>query len=164
MTKVVQSSSIVAASRGKIALIKSALAAPAKDEFLVKTLFSGISAGTERKTLLGEIPSFHKHWNSSLRIYQQNKSTKTFPVSLGYECVGEVIKVGEEVTSVKIGDNVWVDGSHSQYHLLNESKSKYMLLPTDLDPREATFLPLTRVALGAVHDSNVKLGDVVVVI
>ena len=131
---------------------------------MVKSLFSGISSGTERKTLLGEVPSFHKHWNKELRIYEDGKAPKTFPVSLGYETIAQVISVGKNVHSVKVGDLIWVDGPHAQYHVMNEEKPAYLLLPLGIDPQSAVFLPLTRVALGAVHDANIKVGDVVVVI
>jgi len=156
--------SIIAKSKGKIDFQKKSISEISPDEFVVKSIVSGISAGTERKTILGDVPSFSKHWNKKLRIYEENNDTKKFPVNLGYETIGKVEKIGKNVKEVKIGDLLWVDGPHSQYSLLNEKDHTYIKLPKKISPNKATFLPLTRVALGAIHDAKIKVGDIVVVI
>jgi len=80
---------------------------------LVKTLYSGISNGTERNMLSGESYS------------------SGFPISPGYQIVGKVEKCGKDVQDFLTGENVFCGNSrgHSEYIVINENKLVFTLPP-----------------------------------
>jgi NADPH:quinone reductase-like Zn-dependent oxidoreductase len=66
------------------------------------------------------------------------------PVVLGYDLVGEVVKVGPDVASPSIGQRVaemTVTGSYAQYRTLKAGRTT--VVDTALDPAEATSLVLS---------------------
>lgn len=68
---------------------------PGRSDVVVDTLWSGVSAGTERLLWTGEMP-----WFPGL----------SYPLVPGYEAVGEVVEAGPE-SDRKIGDRVYVPGA-----------------------------------------------------
>lgn len=68
---------------------------------------------------------------------------------LGYDAVGEVVEVGSEVSSYKVGDRVWYagdltrPGTNSEYHLVDERITG--LAPQSLNDAEAAAVPLTAI-------------------
>ncbi len=68
---------------------------------------------------------------------------------LGYDAVGEVVEVGSEVSSYKVGDRVWYagdltrPGTNSEYHLVDERIAG--LAPQSLNDAEAAAVPLTAI-------------------
>lgn len=68
---------------------------------------------------------------------------------LGWDAVGVVESVGEQVTMFKEGDRVWYagalnrQGANSQFHLVDEKL--VALAPTTIDPPTAAALPLTSI-------------------
>jgi 3-hydroxyethyl bacteriochlorophyllide a dehydrogenase len=73
-----------------------ALCEPAAEDVVVKTLFSGISTGTERLFYTGEMPNF---------------PGMGYPLVPGYETVAQVLEPGSAVTGLKRGDTVFVPGA-----------------------------------------------------
>ena len=78
-----------------IALNRLALTAPEPDDVVVKTLWSGISTGTERLLFTGRMPSF---------------PGMGYPLVPGYESVG-VVTQAAAASHVREGDMVFVPGS-----------------------------------------------------
>jgi 2-desacetyl-2-hydroxyethyl bacteriochlorophyllide A dehydrogenase len=71
--------------------------------------------------------------------------------------------VGERVTNFKIGDLVHLTFNHRQTHTF-AADIKTMFgpiepLPAGFDPERAVVLSLAAVALQAIHDAHIKLGD-----
>jgi zinc-binding alcohol dehydrogenase family protein len=68
---------------------------------------------------------------------------------LGWDAVGEVVAVGDDVTRFKIGDSVYYagdltrDGSNAEYQLVDERLAA--LKPKNLSNAEAAALPLTTI-------------------
>ncbi len=68
---------------------------------------------------------------------------------LGYDAVGEVVEVGAEVSSYKVGDRVWYagditrSGTNAEYHLVDERIAG--LAPQSLSDAEAAAVPLTAI-------------------
>jgi 2-desacetyl-2-hydroxyethyl bacteriochlorophyllide A dehydrogenase len=153
---------ITAESRNKVILRKVKVPEISKNEALVKGIVSGISHATELAVITGATPTFHKGWNDELRCFDSIKPSKKYPANLGYEYVGEVIKVGSDITHLKKGDIVWMDAPHRTYNILN-GKTPFIKLNSKQDIRKAAFLALTRVALAGVHDAKPKMGDIVLV-
>ena len=94
----------------------------------------------------------------------------TYPAVLGYELVGRVEAVGAEVPETAPGDLVHVGAPHADEVLVDvdvSARSTYPLvrLPDDGAALDRwLFVSLGAVALVAVHDARIKLGDHVVVI
>ena len=73
-----------------------ALCEPTPEDVVVRTLFSGISTGTERLFYTGEMPNF---------------PGMGYPLVPGYETVAQVLEPGSAVTGLKRGDTVFVPGA-----------------------------------------------------
>lgn len=135
------------------------------DEVRVRTLFSGISAGTELSQYRGSSPFMNREWDSALRLFRDSATPSwTFPVrNLGYEEVGEVVEVGSTVTGLREGDRVFGTWGHRTMHTMSESDALARRLAPDADPRYGIFSHIGAVALNGVHDARVRMGDLVVV-
>ena len=129
---------------------------------------------------------------SDLHTYE-GKYKVNVPVTLGHEFAGEVVEIGENVTEVKVGDRVtsettfYICGeckyckSHD-YNLCSSRKglgtqqdggfTKYVvarkesihILPENVDYLSASITEAMACAHHAVAKSNIKKGDVVVVL
>ncbi len=87
---------VVFPEAGRLELRTVTLREPDADEVVVDTKFSSISSGTERLIFGGKLPGM-----PHLR----------YPLVPGYEAAGVVTRVGSDVTSVAVGDPVFVGGS-----------------------------------------------------
>ena len=155
----------IAVERNKVEIKSYKLPEPSSDHVHVRTLYSLVSQGTELSTIRGAIARFSKSWSEDLRLFGANDDgPKTFPVSLGYSCVGRVERTGSAVTGLKPGDIVWLDRPHQEEHLVPESEAILGLCVPGVDPRRYTFRVLTKVALAAVHDAHPFLGSSVAVV
>jgi 2-desacetyl-2-hydroxyethyl bacteriochlorophyllide A dehydrogenase len=93
-------------------------------------------------------------------------SVATYPVTLGYEMVGEVVEVAPDVDEVQVGDLVHTGTPHQEETVLDAAASlaatyPLVVLPTAERLERALFISLATVALQAVHDAEIKLGDAV---
>jgi len=87
--------------------------------------------------------------------------------------VGEVIEVGPEVTTWRKGDLMWCFAPHMEHYIFEEGKPAVgwppplgyysVRLPPGVTPEQGIFTALSGVALNAVHDARVKVGDYVAV-
>ena len=82
-----------------------------ENQVVVKSFFTTVSAGTERANI------------TASENTAPGEGGKLFPRYLGYNCAGEVVKVGAKVSSVAVGDKVVVYWStHSNYNIVNEEQ------------------------------------------
>lgn len=134
-------------------------------EILVKTIFSGISHGTEIAIINNEVPAYIKKWDPDMRLYTEGKPTKGYPTPLGYENAGEVIKVGSGVkpSEFNVGDYVWMPVPHQTFTVADVDGAPILKLSGKADAKKSIFTALTRVALEGVHDGRIKIGDRVAV-
>ena len=137
---------------------------PGPGEVLVRTLLCGISHGTELNLLRGTAPGFHRRWNEQLRIFENKAPHKGYPVRPGYECVGEIAASGPDVQGLSTGALVWLDKPHRTEHVIPASEARAALLPSGMTPNRGVFAACARIALGAVHDAAVQVGDRVVIV
>lgn len=135
------------------------------DEVRIRTLFSGISAGTELSQYRGTSPFMHRQWDPTNRVFRDAETPSwTFPVrNLGYEEAGEIVEVGSAVTAVRIGDRVFGTWGHRSMHVMAEADAAARLIPARADPRIGIFSHIGAVALNGVHDARIRMGDLVVV-
>ena len=138
----------------------------ATTEVRVRTLYSGISAGTELTAYRGTSPHLTKHWDPESRLFQEGADLAAFPVEVvGYEEVGEIVELGAEASGVglAIGDRVWGTWGHRTSAIL-DARSAAERRPADAaDPRVGIVSHIGAVALNAVLDADIHVGETVVV-
>ena len=134
-------------------------------ELRVRTLYSGISAGTEMTAYRGSNPYLSKQWDAKNRLFRDTESpSQPYPLSgWGYEEVGEVIEVGAEVRSLKAGDIVYGTWGHRTHHILQEEYASQRIKPDGLDPILAIYSHLGPIALNGILDANIHVGETVAV-
>ncbi|MEA3034021.1 MAG: hypothetical protein QOH86_2037 [Sphingomonadales bacterium] len=155
---------LVFTAPGEIVVRAVAAVAPGPGEVRVATLLSGMSHGTEINLLRGSAPGFHRRWDKRLRAFRDEPAHKSYPVAPGYECVGIVVELGEGVAGASPGDLVWLDRPHRSEHIVPTAEVRAGRLPEGMTPEQGIFCALTRVALGGVHDADIRLGDRVAIV
>lgn len=144
--------------RGEASLRAEQIAEPREGEALIHTLYSGISAGTELKVLLGQVPESARR-ELTLPLM---RGSFDLPISYGYCCVGEVEAVHPSVTSLGVGDRVFCLHPHHDY--FNAPQATLRRLPQDLPAQRLVLAANMETAITVVWDAKVELGDVVVVV
>lgn len=134
-------------------------------EVRLRTLYSGISAGTELAAYRGSNPHLLKRWDSKRRLFvSAEEQTLNYPVTdWGYEEVGEVIECGSDVAAVQTGDVIFGTWGHRTHHVVDEQYARQRTLPAGLDPILGIFSHIGSVALNGVHDANIRIGETVAV-
>ena len=127
---------------------------PGVGQVLTRTLYTGVSTGTETRVLRGG-------------------ETAAFPLIPGYENVGEVIEVGEDV-SYKPGDIVYVGSSEftgpytkcwgAQLEIALANADNLISVPYGLDPLLALYVKVGGIALHGIKRARVTADDRVVVV
>ncbi len=135
---------IVFTGPGVAELQEKTLRAAGPGDVLVKTEYTGVSAGTERANLVA-LPNTAGH--------------KSFPVTLGYSGVGHVAEIGSSVSSVKVGDRVLIYfGTHSSYNLMPEDKV-IKVDDDNIDSVEAAFTVIAMFPLSGVRKARIEIGE-----
>ncbi len=130
------------------------LAVPAPDQVRVKTLFTGISRGTERLIFSGQVgPSEYERMRAPLQ-----DGSFPFPVKYGYCAVG----------TVDIGPGPLQDKTvfclHPHQDVFNAPAAMVVPVPTNIPAKRATLAANAETALNALWDSGAGPGDRIVVI
>lgn len=135
------------------------------NEVRIRTLFSGISAGTELTFWRGTNPYLARRWDADRRLFVSDAApTFAYPVvNLGYEEVGEIIEVGSAVTDIPVGARLFGTWGHRARHVAPVDYARPRLMPPDLDPLCGIFSHLGAIALNGVHDAAISLGDTVAI-
>ena len=129
----------------------------------VRTLFSGISAGTELTSYRGSNPNLTKIWDTEARLFVPGEQSATFPISgFGYEEVGEVVETAPGVVSPAIGDRIWGTWGHRTTAVLAADFAAARILDPAADPRVGMFSHIGAIALNAVLDADIHIGETVV--
>lgn len=136
----------------------------------VRALLSGISIGTELSLYRGNSSFASTVFDRQLRAFvRPDPPAPPYPAPLGYETVGVVEEVGAEVSELAVGDLVHVGTPHGEEVVLDvdaAAHTSYPLvrLPGDAPLERWLFVSLGAVALVALHDARLKLGDHVAVV
>ncbi len=106
---------------------------PPPDHFRVETVYTGISAGTERSFLQGTNPYLKARWDDQFGVFQAGEPTTHYPVPfLGYMEVGRVIE--SRSPQAQEGQLVAMTYGHKSGHTVNPMHEFFVPLPDDLDP------------------------------
>ena len=133
-------------------------------EVKLRTLYSGISAGTELTAYRGSNPYLAKRWDDERRLFLDEAISVEYPVDgWGYEEVGRVEELGPGVTRVRAGDLVYGTWGHRTSTVVSEEWAAERRLPEGLDPLCGIFSRIGAIALNAVLDADVHVGEHVAV-
>jgi len=137
----------------------------APSEVRIRTLFSGISAGTELSQFRGTNPFMHRRFDEPSRLFMAAEAPSwPYPVrNLGYEEVGEIVETGAAVVGVTLGQHIYGTWGHRTHHVADAGYARERLMPQGADPRTGVFSHIGAVALNGVHDAQIRIGDVVAV-
>lgn len=135
------------------------------NEVRIRTLFSGISTGTELTQYRGTNPFMHRQWDEERRLFVTADAPSTpYPVrTLGYEEVGEIVEIGGDVVDLAVGQRLYGTWNHKTHHIASAEYVRDRLMPEGADPRLGIFSHIGAVALNGVHDAQIRLGDTVAV-
>lgn len=141
---------------------------PGPGQVLLRTLHSGISAGTELAAYRGTSPTLHRRWDGSARLFRDVEGPpRPYPVrDLGYEEVGEVVALGPEVDGAAApapGDRVFGTWGHRTHHVMDAAEALERRLPDGLPALAGIFSHIGSTALNGVHDAGARIGETVVV-
>ena len=126
-----------------------------EDEVLVETVYSAISAGTEKLVYRGLFPQLHDAHDSV-------SSELTYPLAYGYACVGKVKETGKEVNKDWIDKLVFSFQPHTSYFIAKPEN--LFPIPQSVNPENACFLPNMETAVNLVQDGAPILGERVMVL
>ncbi|MFO7831243.1 MAG: zinc-binding dehydrogenase [Desulfuromonadaceae bacterium] len=127
---------------------------PEPDEILVRTLCSGISAGTEMLAYRGQLPA-DQALDATIDTLD-NQST-TYPFQYGYANVGRVEAAGDKVDSSMLGKNIFALQPHATHYITKADA--VVELPAGMKPQAGIFLANMETAVNIVLDARPMLGD-----
>lgn len=144
-------------SPGVAALRDEPLAEPGEGELRVRAICSGISAGTERLVLMGEVPEEARAQMALAAM----RGSFALPIAYGYATVGVVEALGPGVDAARLGERVFL--FHPHQDVLVSAASALRSLPSAPPPERLVLAPNLETAVNAVWDAGVGLGDRVLV-
>ena len=123
---------------------------PLKDnEAIIETTTTMISAGTELS-----------------RVYAI-KAGFSYPVYPGYTAIGKVLRKGEGLTHIEVGDRVFYSGPHASInkfeHTGKTQGAKIMKVDENLTDNQACMLQMGMIAMNAITACKGTLSDTVAV-
>jgi threonine dehydrogenase-like Zn-dependent dehydrogenase len=135
------------------------------DQVRIRTLLSGVSAGTEMAFYRGTNPHLQKRWDRETRLFVADSAHGVeYPVtSWGYEEVGEVVEIGTDVADVPLGTRVFGTWGHRAEHVATSDFVRQHRLPATVDPLVGIFSHIGPIALNGVLDTQVRVGETVAV-
>lgn len=147
---------IAAPGRGEIRAER--LRDRAADEIVVRTLFSGVSRGTESLVFQGRVPAGER---ARMRAPFQAGEFPA-PVKYGYACVGIVEEGGEDGFAALRGRTVFVLHPHQTRFVVPASAAH--VVPDTVPPGRAVLAANLETAINGVWDGRLQIGDRVTVV
>jgi len=131
----------------------------------IRSCFSAEKHGTTLPIYRGTSPVSQKAFDSELGIFITKDSGRgwspSFPMSLGNMTVGVVTQVGSKVSRFKVGDRVYGHLPIRETHTVSEDAIE--VAPPDLRDEQLVCIDPAEVALMAVREGQIRLGDTVAV-
>ena len=135
-------------------------------EVLIRTLYSGLSAGTELTYVKGTDPAFTATRDPELGVFVKDGGSRHYPVvAMGYMEAGEVVE--SRRADLSAGQVVAAAYGHRSCHVLGAS-AHVVPVPEELDPMLGIYFAqmgpiaangLLHAAAEFSHDANPGLGD-----
>jgi len=123
---------------------------PGPGQILVKSAYSCISAGTERKRYMN--------------VYADSGvPQRPFPVRPGYANVGTIVETGPGVDAYRIGEHILTMANHTSHYLRTVGKDAIERIPSDVASDHASLGVLAQVALAGVRRAPPEIGQAALV-
>jgi 2-desacetyl-2-hydroxyethyl bacteriochlorophyllide A dehydrogenase len=151
-SSIAQSFWLVEPGRGEIR--PTPVARPEADEVLVRTLWTGISRGTESLVFAGRVPA--SQYDAMAAPFQEGRLPG--PVKYGYLNVGTV-EAGPDALA---GRSVFCLYPHQTTYVV--SASAVLPVPAGVPPRRAVLAGTVETALNVVWDAEPSIGERVTVV
>lgn len=142
---------------GQAALRRCEIPSPKAGDVLVESLFTAISAGTERANLMalpntGTAPGGY-NW----------KRSGGFPFHPGYCGVGRIAACGEGVETLKVGDRVVGEWAGHRSHFVRKAGDLIRIDDDGVDALDASLARIAVFALLGVRKLRIELGESVLI-
>ena len=159
----------------RVEVIEQSSATLQPGQLRVRTLYSGISAGTELTAYRGTNPHVTSSWDPAIRLFRETAAgTLGYPLDgWGYSEVGEVVEIAAgpdqpaadqpESGLPQVGDLVWGIWGHRSEGVLPIQNLRGHVLPAGLDPLAASFVRVGAIALNGVLAADLGPGTTVVI-
>jgi 2-desacetyl-2-hydroxyethyl bacteriochlorophyllide A dehydrogenase len=141
----------------RIDVCREELPPPGPGEVTVQASLSAISAGTELLFFRGEAPS-DLPLDAGLPALT---GLSCYPLRYGYAVVGRVIAHGSDISDNMAGRRVFCFHPHASH--MNLRPADNILVPDDVDDRDAVFLANMETALTLMLDGRPAIGEAVAV-
>ncbi|HLC72623.1 MAG TPA: bi-domain-containing oxidoreductase [Candidatus Nanoarchaeia archaeon] len=168
-------------TKGNIVIEEVPAPSVEKGKVIVKTLYSLISTGTEIRTLNSTKQNYYKTLKSPKSLLRVAKkiaagNLKSMVtnikgkleelVPLGYSCVGTVMEKGSDVQEFSVGDIVACMGPDYAMHaeIIAVPLNLAVKVQASVDKKQAAFVTLGCIAMHAMRNAKVQLGDTVAVV
>jgi len=141
-------------------------------EVRIKTMFSGISRGTEMNFYRGDAAFFKKTFDPDALLFRDlAEGTWSYPIEFGYENVGRISEVGAKANEFSPGQVVITYQPHRSEVVIDlDSRDvllgdmpPVLLLPEGVKPDNGVFVPLLGVAFNAILDAQIIQTETVVI-
>ncbi|MBW2432366.1 MAG: zinc-binding dehydrogenase [Deltaproteobacteria bacterium] len=136
-----------------VAIKEAPIPAPGAREVLIKTIFSAISAGSELLIYRGQMPS---GLPADTTIKALSKPFR-YPLKYGYASVGQVVAAGSGVDQQWRGRQVFCFHPHESHY--TATTDDIVILPEEIDPKEALFLANMETAVNFLMDGRPAIGE-----
>jgi 2-desacetyl-2-hydroxyethyl bacteriochlorophyllide A dehydrogenase len=120
---------------------------PGKNEVLIETEYTVVSAGTEKAWLAG-MPN----------------TSNTFPQYPGYSANGKILEVGPEVEEFSIGDRVVAYHSPHSSHAVKNVRDLVKIEDDSIRSEEAAFMIIACMSLHGIRKAKIEIGESAVII
>jgi len=135
------------------------------NQIRIKSQFSAEKHGTMLPIFLGSSTLTNKRYDAESGLFLPESSgkgwTAKFPMNLGNMTVGSVTEAGDKTKKVKVGDRVYGYLPIRETHTVNEEN--VTVAPVELGDRDIVCIDPAVVALMAVREGRVRIGDTVAV-
>ncbi|MBB5139040.1 threonine dehydrogenase-like Zn-dependent dehydrogenase [Thermocatellispora tengchongensis] len=118
---------------GQVTLVEEKLPDVPRGGFMVRTRYSGISAGTELTYVKGTNPYLTSTWDPALCLFRRGTASVEYPVrGIGYMQVGTVVE--SRTRAVAEGTPVAMAYGHRTGYVADPLADRFVRLPEDIDP------------------------------
>lgn len=118
---------------GEVTLVEEKLGDVPDGGFVVETVHSGVSAGTELTYVKGDNPYLSSTWDRGLGLFLDGTPSIAYPVrGIGYMQVGRVVET--RTRAVAEGALVAMAYGHRSAYVADPMRDRFVPLPGELDP------------------------------
>jgi threonine dehydrogenase-like Zn-dependent dehydrogenase/FMN phosphatase YigB (HAD superfamily) len=142
---------------GQVTSQKKKLPKLCGEQVRIESIASLISTGTELKIFQG----CFNDAALDLNIKGMDDTKMAYPLAYGYCLVGRVAECGPDVQDAEaiLGKTVFAFAPHASQAIVDYSVLQ--LVPDDIDPYDAIFMPSVETAVSLIHEAHPRLGETV---